>query len=245
MLRQFDKANNTVDRALALSPQSFELWEIKAGLAVLERGDITVAENALRELEKPGASPQNEQYVAFARAHVALLQRNYAEALKAAEQCADDLPESVPGIAIDKQMLIGWARKGLGDEQGARAAFATAKERIQARLNSLPDNAKLRGELALALAYLGEKDAALAEAQRARELLPESKDAFEGPAITEAAAQVYCIVGERARAIETLDGLLSRPSAVTVQMLKIHPIWDPLRSEPAFQQLLAKYSAKA
>jgi tetratricopeptide (TPR) repeat protein len=98
--------------------------------------------------------------------------------------------------------------------------------------------------LALALVFLGEKDAALAAAQRSMELLPESKDAFEGPSITEAAAEVYCAAGEHARAIEMLDGLLSRPSSVTVQTLKVHPIWDPLRKEPAFEQLLAKYSAK-
>ena len=63
-------------------------------------------------------------------------------------------------------------------------------------------------QLAKVLAYLGEKDAALAEAQRASELLPESKDAFGGPDITEGVAQVYAIVGENDRAIEILDGLV-------------------------------------
>ena len=77
------------------------------------------------------------------------------------------------------------------------------------------------------------------------EILPESKDAFEGPSITEAAAKVNCVVGEHARAIEMLDGLLSRPAAITTEGLKIDPSWDPLRSEPTFQQLLAKYSEKA
>jgi hypothetical protein len=100
-------------------------------------------------------------------------------------------------------------------------------------------------QLAKALAYLGEKDAALAEAQRASELLPESRDAFEGPVITEGVAEVQTIVGENDRAIEILDGLLGRPSDVTVQSLKISPIWDPLRNHPAFQTLLTKYGDKA
>ena len=72
-------------------------------------------------------------------------------------------------------------------------------------------------QLAKVLAYLGEKDAALAEAQRATELLPESKDAFGGPEITAGVAEVYTILGDNDRAIEILDGLLSRPSAVTVE----------------------------
>ncbi len=100
-------------------------------------------------------------------------------------------------------------------------------------------------QLAKVLAYLGEKDAALAETRRATELLPESKDAFGGPEITAGVAEVHTILGDNDRAIEILDGLLSRPSAVTVQGLKINPIWDPLRNDPRFQALLNKHGAEA
>jgi len=84
----------------------------------------------------------------------------------------------------------------------------------------------------------------VAEAQRATELLPESKDAFGGPEIAAGVAEVYTIVGDNDRAIEILDGLLSRPSAVTVEGLKVNPIWDPLRNDPGFQALLSKYAGK-
>ena len=74
------------------------------------------------------------------------------------------------------------------------------------------------------------------------ELLPESKDAFDGPKITEVAAQVSCIVGDHARSLELLDGLLSRPTRLTVEMLKFDPIWDPIRKDPGFQALIEKHS---
>ena len=76
------------------------------------------------------------------------------------------------------------------------------------------------------------------------ELLPESKDAFEGPTITEAAAAVYGIVGDTDRAIELLDGLLSRPSGTTVGTLKLNPVWDPIRNDPRFQALMQNYGGK-
>jgi hypothetical protein len=50
-------------------------------------------------------------------------------------------------------------------------------------------------------------------------------------------AEVHTILGDKARAIETLEGLLSWPSIVTLQGLKVNPIWDPLRSDAAFQKL--------
>jgi hypothetical protein len=71
-----------------------------------------------------------------------------------------------------------------------------------------------------------------------------SKDAFGGPEITGGVAEVFGIVGENGRAIELLDGLLGRPSPLTVPLLKLSPAWDPLRSDPRFQALLDKYSAK-
>ena len=78
----------------------------------------------------------------------------------------------------------------------------------------------------------------MAEAERATELQPESKDAFEGPAIMEGVAQVCAILGANGRAIEILDGLLNRPSYVTVQGLRVNPIWDSLRNDPRFQALI-------
>jgi hypothetical protein len=58
-------------------------------------------------------------------------------------------------------------------------------------------------------------------------------------------AEVHAILGDNDRAIEILDGLLSRPSAVTVQGLKLNPIWDPLRSDPRFQALIDRHEANA
>ena len=165
--------------------------------------------------------------------------------MQEAESLRDDQLAGYPGGLWSKYYYIGSARKALQDQPGARAAFLRARSAAEDSLKQNPDAAKLHMQLAKALAHLGEKDAALAEAQRASELQPESKDAFEGPDITEGGAQVQTIVGENNRAIEILDGLLSRPSGVTVQILKLNPIWDPLRNDPRFQALLTKYSGKA
>src|SRR5438046_5268635 len=183
--------------------------------------------------------------ISFARADVFLLERKYEEGLHEEETLPDDLLAPIPQALSAKYYLIGFARKALHDEAGARAAFLKAKDLVEAQLKQSPDSPDMRIQLAKVLAYLGEKDAALAEARRATEILPESKDAFGGPEITEGVAEVCAVVGENARAIELLDGLLSRPSPVTVALLKLSPAWDPLRKDPRFQALIDKYGAKA
>ena len=76
-------------------------------------------------------------------------------------------------------------------------------------------------------------------------LRPVSVDAFEGPGFTATLAEVYVAIGENGKAIELLDGLLSRPSDITVPILKLDPIYDGLRNDPAFQAILAKHEDPA
>ena len=246
MLRNFDAANKTIDRGLQINPTGVGLWEIKSKLAIAEKGDLSVSEKAFQTLKSMPMSNEEKLRIAGARADVFLLERKFEEGLREAESLPDDLfGTGFEQHLSGKYYLIGFARKALQDEAGARAAFLKAKGLLEAQLKESPDVADMHIQLAKILAYLGQKDAALAEARRAAELLPESKDAFGGPEITAGVAEVYCIVGENGRAIEVLDGLLSRPSGVTVPLLKLSPAWDPLRNDPHFQALIDKYGAKA
>jgi serine/threonine-protein kinase len=174
-----------------------------------------------------------------------LFQRKYQQILQIGANLPDDSFTAIPGSLAAKYLAIGIAQKGLGDDAAARTAFVKTKDIFEEQLKQKPEDPELHVQLAKVLAWLGEKDAAIAQAQQATDLRPESKDAFDGPRITEDVAQVYAILGDNARAIELLDGLLSRPTGVTLQSLKVNPAWDPIRSDPAFQALFAKYAGKA
>ena len=245
MLRNFNAANKTIDRGLNMNPNGVGLWEIKSKLAIAEKGDLSVSEKAFQTLKSMPMSNEEKLRIAGARADVFLLERKYEEGLREAESLPDDLFHEFQQQLSGKYFLVGFARKALQDEAGARAAFLKAKDLLEGQLKGSPDAEDMHIQLAKVLAYLGEKDAALAEARRATELRPESKDAFGGPEIATGVAEVHAVLGDNGRAIEILDGLLSRPSGVTVPGLKINPIWDPLRNDPRFQALIDKYGAKA
>jgi len=244
MLRNFDVANKTIDRGLEVNPDSLGLWETKSKLAFAEKGDLSVSERAFEAVKSIPMNNETKLRIASSRAEVFLLERKYQEGLREAETVSDDLLAGIPVALCGKYYLVGFARKALHDETGARTALLKAKDLLEGQLKQSADSPDLRIQLAKVLAYLGEKDAALTEARHATEILPESKDAFGGPEITAGVAEVSGIVGENGRAIELLDGLLGRPSAITVPLLKVSPAWDPLRSDPRFQALLDKYSAK-
>jgi TolB-like protein/Flp pilus assembly protein TadD len=245
MERNFDAANKTVDRALQINSAGIGLWEIKIKLAIAEKGDFSAYEQAIEKGKSFSISDEERLKIIGSEANLLLLQRKYDQLLQLGQKFPDDSFSAVPGSLAMKYFAIGIAQKGLGDSVAGHTAFLKAKEILEQQVKQKPDDADLRVQLAKLLAWLGEKDAAIAEAQRAMDLRPESKDAFEGPQITEQAAQIYAILGNNARAIELLDGLLSQPSEVTLQTLKVNPAWDPLRNDPAFQALFAKYAGKA
>ena len=244
MLRNFDAANKTIDRALLLDPRAFSALEIKAKLAMEETGDLSVAEKTLAALESLPQTPDFQIKLASARITMCLFLRRFDEVAREAEKVPDELVAAFPGALCSKYTAIGMAKKALRDDAGAQEVFLKAKKFAEDEIKQNPDDASAHSHLAEALAWLGEKNAALAASQRATELLPESKDAFGGPEISSSAAQVHAIIGDTAGAVAILDGLLSRPSSITVPVLQINPVWDSIRSDARFQALIKKYGAK-
>ena len=251
MVRDYEAANRVIDRGLAIEPRSISLWELKSGIAIDEKGDFSVAEKSFDVLAKPpgkssGKSSQELSVekradLALSRANTALMEGQYDKALAALGDAKDEALSGHPGSLFEKRLLTGVVQQKLGHAVEAQAAFSAAKELASADVNAAPNDASRHAKLARALAHLGEKEAAIAEAKRATELLPESADAFEGPTMTAALAEVYALTGENAKAIELLDGLLNRPSGVTVASLRVDPAMDRLRDDPKFQELLQKY----
>src|SRR5260370_6584230 len=245
MQRKWVAANKILERALAITPTAFGLIEIKCKVAIEERGDLSLGEKFLNNVDASQLSPEIQGQIAAGRVQMFILQRKFGEAVGIANKLPDAMLTTHPGSLCGKYTTLGAAKKAMGDEAGAREALEKAKRFAEDNIKQTPDDASTHAGLAEALAWLGQKDAALAEIKRAQALLPESQDAFEGPAITEAVAKIHAIFGDAAGAVPVLDGLLQRPSTVTVAVLKLNPIWDRIRNDPRFQALIDKYGAKA
>ena len=111
----------------------------------------------------------------------------------------------------------------------------------------------LIGDLALVNMNLGDKAAALTLAERAVTANPIERDAIAGPGPIEILARVTARLGEPDRAIAALQQLLSIPYAgplatqdlpLTPALLRLDPMFDPLRNDPRFQKLVASPAPK-
>jgi tetratricopeptide (TPR) repeat protein len=171
-----------------------------------------------------------------------MLQRKFSEALALVQKFPGDALVTESTAPAPKSFLEGTIYCLQGDTPKGQAEFAKARAVSDKLLLEAPDDPARHAQHGLILAALGEKDAAIKEGKKAVELRPESEDAFDGPKITASLAEIYTLTGETDEAFPLIDHLLETPNGLTISLLKLDPIWEPLRNDPRFQALIDKYA---
>jgi tetratricopeptide (TPR) repeat protein len=232
-VRRFSEVIAVADRILMLDPtnQGALFYKVAAYWAM---GDPSAAEPLLAN---PGAGPE-------LRGVQALLQRRYTAAIEILSKVLSDAPdEDRPSLLLE----LGLSQQRAGDVVGARATYQQAAQCLHRQLeNVAPDSfqeAGLRANLGVAYAGLGEAASAISEGERAMAMDPDSKDPFQGPEKEEAVATIYALLGDADHAIPLLKRLLQTAygsdsgSPISPGLLRVEPVWDPIRDDPRFQQL--------
>ncbi len=212
-----------------------DLWN-KISLAdiKLAQGDPVAAQSLLEQVP-PDYSPWSGIW--NTRFTAALYLRDYDAANRVAATPAKD---------ADSGWDEGQVARARGDKQKALAAFAAAREKMEAQQGDKPKDALYFAGVAKLDAGLGRKEEAIREARRAVELMPITKESLNGPAWVANLALVYAWTGERDRALEQLEKVATipgNPEVPTYGDLRFNPCWDDLRGDKRFDKIVA--AAKA
>ena len=243
--RQFRAAGQAFDRLTDLRPD-LPILKARKPLYVTfyETGDDTAVRSTMAAFPTSMASDRG---VLSLRLRFALVDRDLPQAKELIERMKGDEDEGwfaygACPVPVGCYSIV--LARLQGEQSGATSDFAETREQVNQKAQKSPGmGALLLSQLAVVDALLDHKEAAVSEAKRAAELVPISKDGFDGPGIAMNLAVVYAWTNEADLAFEEL-GTLTKTFGVFYGQLKRDPYWDPLRKDPRFDKLLAELAPR-
>jgi TolB-like protein/Tfp pilus assembly protein PilF len=242
-MRRYAEAAPLLERATAVNPNDLYARAILWRLPYFEKADTTTFRSHFDELTR--SNPTDASRISSVYLGCALAERDRAQAEQALRLIpAEGAADNTLNNHWPREWFVGLVARSFGDGSGAQKAFSAARASAVQITRDQPDYPAGWLVLGMIDAGLGDRTNALAAGARIRELIPISKDSFDGPYYANYLSQMYAWVGEKDMALEQLAISAKLPGGVPYGELKLSPDWDSLRGDARFEKIVASLAPK-
>jgi len=235
-MRNYPEAMSCFEKAISLTPDVTRPYGYKASLYLLWEGSTKKARAVVNKALEPVGSPERSAIFNLL-INLDVYDRNYQVALDRVSLRSGDIDTQdffIP-VAMQRARIYGYMKDDL-----AKKYYDEGLKIVEAKIRRDPNDARLHSALGIAYAGLGLKEDAIKHGISGVELLPVSKDAMRGICRVGDLARIYVMVGEFDLAIDQIKSLLSIPSELSIDLLRLDPTWNLLRSHTRFQELIER-----
>jgi TolB-like protein/Flp pilus assembly protein TadD len=240
-IRDYAAAAQIFDRAVRAAPETFTIRELRARVELYAKGDLRPMQ-ALLAAWLENIDPNGT--ITLARYNCKMYERKFEELIGILDRSPADKSRGETSAPISRSFLKATVYAAMKDEGKARTNYEEARQLAETAVQESPEDGPRHALLGLIYAGLGRCGEAMAEGKLAVELLPEAKDAFDGPILIVSRARICMMCGDLETALPLLDRSLQTPAGITDHELRLDPIWDALRADPRFQKMLAKFGGQ-
>jgi tetratricopeptide (TPR) repeat protein len=241
-LRRNDKGMVAFDRLIDIWPNDHMVKTIKGQSYLRWKGSVDMLESELRTIPPDW---DGKGMATYARFTVFRVQRKYRDGLAMLDRTPTML--SWDGFVYHpKELMRAELYEGLGQTDSARVHYALARKVLMDSSAAHPENPSIHAALGLADAGVGLKREASHEAEKAMSLVPVSRNSRGATAFMGMAVETFAHIGDFDRCFEMIELMLSMPSGreITLPFLRVWPGFDPLRKDPRFDQIIARFTVR-
>ena len=246
LLRRFDDAERDYDQTIRLAPQIAYGYIGKAHVLLARDADVDAAKQIVSEMSRRAdvadIAAVHITGLPGLFTHLRVFPETYTEVFDAFESGPIERFRHLQPAAIALTHLArAMVYEAKDDHRAASARYDSARVCYERVIQSNPQSAYIsfyHSALGYAYAGLGRKEDAIREGEEGVRMMPISKDALDGAELVKCLAEIYMMCGEHEAAIGKIETALSVPSYLSAGILRVDPLWDPIRSNPRFKRLV-------
>jgi serine/threonine-protein kinase len=240
LLRDYPEAERHFSRALALAPDMIDSYAMRAWNYIVWEGSLSKARAVLAEAADMGLDFVDHPLAGYLSVVLDVWDGDYDSALARLFSGSSEA-FSFQHYFIPKALLAAGIHADRNELLPALQNLTAAVALLETEIQKAPEDARLYGALGMAYAGMGRTEDAIRAGEKGVELLPVSREAWRGLWRVTDLARILMMTGQHDAAIDRIEFLLSVPGSMSVALLRVDPLWNPLRSHPRFQALMEKY----